>query len=316
MSDALTIVCLSSQPWHDGMWTNKQHIMSRLAKRHRVLHVNFGHTSVAQLLRLKREHGELSLHPSALHPKRALAAPATHRADGVTVLDFLAPGLTRLPASHPLKIFSVFDLRTRLLGRYLEREGIRDAILWVYHPGYGGAVADLPHRLVVYDCVDEYSQFPEYRDNAQWLHRREQALCRRADVVFTTAQGLYDDKRALNPDNTYLVHNVGDEEHFRKARDAELAIAPEIARLEGPVVGFVGAVSGYKLDIEWLTALAKARRDWNIVLIGPEGVGDANSDAGPLHAEPNIHLLGHTFICSGTGPTPSCRRTSRASTWR
>ena len=36
------IICLSSQGWDEPMWTNKQHIMSRLAREHRVLHVDYG----------------------------------------------------------------------------------------------------------------------------------------------------------------------------------------------------------------------------------------------------------------------------------
>src|SRR5260221_2295886 len=40
-----TIVCLSSQDWGDRMWTNKQHIMSRLAQQHRVVHMDFGISS-------------------------------------------------------------------------------------------------------------------------------------------------------------------------------------------------------------------------------------------------------------------------------
>ena len=36
-----TIVCLSSQGWNSDLWTNKQHIMSRFAKKgYRILYVN------------------------------------------------------------------------------------------------------------------------------------------------------------------------------------------------------------------------------------------------------------------------------------
>ena len=88
--------------------------------------------------------------------------------DGVNVLRFprLVPGFVmQLDPASPARIFGDFDVRVRLLERFLERESITDPILWVYHPGYGNKVLDLPHRLAVYDCVDDYAEFPMYRES-------------------------------------------------------------------------------------------------------------------------------------------------------
>jgi glycosyltransferase involved in cell wall biosynthesis len=285
-----TIVCLSSQPWQDGMWTNKQHIMSRLARDHLVYYVSFGPNPLPRLLRNKVRGGDRPWSPADM-----LLAPASNDQAGVTVLDFLSPRafVRKKPASHPWSIYANFDLRLKLLARYLERQDVTDPILWVYHPGYGAAVAELPHCLLVYDCVDEYSEFPTYKPDPRWLIEREAALCRVADVVTTTSMGLYEKKRALNPERTHLVHNVGDFEHFSRARAPETEVPAELAALPRPVVGFLGAVSDYKLNAEWLTALARRRRDVSIVLVGPAGVGDKATDTSALAAEPNVHLLGH-----------------------
>jgi glycosyltransferase involved in cell wall biosynthesis len=163
----------------------------------------------------------------------------------------------------------------------------------VYHPGYGGRVAELPHSVVVYDCVDEYTEFPPYKPNPGWLIEREAALCRAADVVTTTSAGLYDKKRPLNPEHTHLVHNVGDFAHFSRARATETRVPDDISALPRPIIGFLGAVSDYKLDAGWLTAFARKHRDKSIVLVGPVGVGDPTTDVSALAAEPNVHLLGH-----------------------
>jgi hypothetical protein len=150
----LTVVCLSSQPWQDGMWTNKQHIMSRLARDHLVYYVSFGPNPLPKLLRSKAERGSSNWSPAG-----ALLDPVSYDHAGVTVLDFLSPRafVRRKPASHPWSIYANFDLRLKLLARYLERRGIEAQVLWVYHPGYGAAVAALPHSVLVYDCVDEYT---------------------------------------------------------------------------------------------------------------------------------------------------------------
>jgi glycosyltransferase involved in cell wall biosynthesis len=286
----LTIVCLSSQPWQDGMWTNKQHIMSRLAREHVVYYVSFGPKPLPALLREKARQGGIPWSPVA-----AALGPATLEQSGVTVLDFLSPRafVRKKPASHPWSIYANFDLRRKLLARYLAARGIGDAVLWVYHPGYGAEIAQIPHSLVVYDCVDEYAEFPTYKANPAWLLAREAELCRTADVVTTTSAGLYAKKRPLNPERTHLVHNVGDFEHFRRALAADTAIPADIAGLPRPIIGFLGAVSDYKLHAGWLTALARRQRGASIVLVGPVGVGDPTTDVTALGAEPNVHLLGH-----------------------
>lgn len=284
-----SIVCLSSQRWDDGMWTNKQHVMSRLGEDHDVYHVDFGPRPLGRVL-LQALGGQVP----PLPPHRLLTRPRVRKRDGVTVLDFYAPGLSEvLPRAHPLRTFAAFELRLRLLGRYLRRHRISSPILWVYHPGYGADVARLPHELLVYDCVDEYTAFPELARARRWIAQREAALCRRADLVFTTAASLQESKRRYNPEHTHLVHNVGDATHFNRALDPELEVPEELARLPRPVIGFVGAVSDYKLDLDWLLHLGRARPDFSLVLIGPTGLSDPGTDVSRLAALPNVHLFGH-----------------------
>jgi glycosyltransferase involved in cell wall biosynthesis len=289
-SERLSIVCLSSQPWQDGMWTNKQHIMSRLAREHRVFYVSFGPKPLPELARDKFARGAFGRSPAG-----ALLEPVSYEQAGVTVLEFWSPRLflRGKPPSHKLWIAANFDLKLALLARYLERIGLRDAVLWVYHPGYGDRVARLPHSLLVYDCVDEYAEFPSYKSDARWLVEREAALCRAADVVTTTSVGLYEKKRPLNPGRTHLVHNVGDFEHFSRARAPETRVPDDLGSLPRPIIGFLGAVSDYKLHAGWLTELARRHPEYTLALVGPVGVGDPTTDVSRLAAEPNVHLLGH-----------------------
>lgn len=281
-----TIVCLSSQRWDDGMWTNKQHIMSRLAERHDVYHVNFGPTDVPLEIKRRRRESALWFKPSRL------LTPNVKRVGNVLVVDALATSFG-LDNSHPLSIRGMFDLRVLMVRRLLRSRGIVDPIIWVYHPGFGAVAGKLPHKLLVYDCVDEYSQFPVYRDDPTWLIRREQELIHAADLVFATSRPLWEIKRKLNPKNTHLVHNVGDAPHFSQALDPATAIPEDITRLPHPIVGFIGAVSDYKLNIDWMLELAKQRPSWSIVLIGPVGLSDPSTDIAKLQVLPNVHLLGH-----------------------
>ena len=59
-----------------------------------------------------------------------------------------------------------------------------------------------------------------------------------------------------------------------------------------PRIGFTGAISGYKVDIEMLAEAAERYPDVSFVLVGPVGAGDPSTDASRLRELPNIHLLG------------------------
>jgi glycosyltransferase involved in cell wall biosynthesis len=289
MSERLTIVCLSSQPWEDDMWTNKQHVMSRVAKLHRVIYVNFGNQSPFKFTRRARK----------LEPAWALRSlwkrPVVRKLEGsLEVLDIWAPTwLNFLGRGHALRAWNDFERRVDVLGAWLREQQISDAVVWVYHPGYGAAVSRLSRRLVVYDCVDEYSAFPEFKGAEAWISGRERDLCRIAGVVTCTAPALYETKRLLAPGRTHLVHNVGDFEHFQKASDAATQVPVDLASCSRPIVGFIGAVSDYKLNLDWLLELARAKPEWTVVVIGPTGVADPGTDVARLAAMPNVRLMGH-----------------------
>jgi glycosyltransferase involved in cell wall biosynthesis len=55
---------------------------------------------------------------------------------------------------------------------------------------------------------------------------------------------------------------------------------------------FTGAVVATKLDLDLIGALARARPDWTLALVGPVGPGDPRTDVSALAPLPNVHLLG------------------------
>ncbi len=286
----LTIVCFSSQPWEDRMWTNKHHIMARLAKQHRVVFVNFRQGSPLKFVRGAR----LADPGTRVRLGNLWREPALRRVpEGLEVLDVWVPWLNFVGSGHVLRRSNEFEHRVNVVGHWLAQQGITDSVLWVYHPGYGDTVARIPHSLIVYDCVDEYTAFPEFRRAKAWIAERERKLCAVAGVVACTAPSLYESKQALAPGRTHFVHNVGDAAHFEQALDPDFPVADDVANLPRPVIGFIGAVSDYKLNIDWLLHLSKARPHFSIVLVGATGVADPSTDVGTLKAQPNVHLLGH-----------------------
>jgi glycosyltransferase involved in cell wall biosynthesis len=286
-----TIVCLSSQEWDDGMWTNKQHVMSRLARDHRVIHVDWGMRPLVQYLfrRIKRSPSDL------LSPWKMLTEGVYPRDGDLYMGDAWAPVFANLfPFDNRFRDFWAFDFKVRMVRRWLDARD-EDPIVWVYHPGYAEAVELLDPKLLVYDCVDNYEAFPKYQDDADWIAGREEALARKADLVFTSAANLVDKLKPYNPDHTHLVHNVGDARHFKQALEPETEVPDDLTEIaeRGPVMGFVGAVSDYKLNVEWVTDAAAARPAWQFVIIGPVGLADSSTDVRALKRADNIYLMGH-----------------------
>ena len=79
---------------------------------------------------------------------------------------------------------------------------------------------------VVYYCVDDHAAFTGY-DKDQVL-RDEEELCRKSDLVITTAMALQKAKAAWNP-NTILVPHGVDFEHFNRAQTEQFP-CPETCR--------------------------------------------------------------------------------------
>ncbi len=116
-------------------------------------------------------------------------------------------------------------------------------------------------------------------------------MLERGDVVFATSRPLFERLGALQPGKTYYLPNVADFDHFSAARSIG-AIPPEIARIPRPRLGFVGAISSHKLDLDLISGVAEQRPHWHWVLVGPPGIAESRHGRAALQ-RPNVHLLGH-----------------------
>jgi glycosyltransferase involved in cell wall biosynthesis len=147
------------------------------------------------------------------------------------------------------------------------------------------AFADqLGERAIVYDCMDELSQF---RGAPAGLVERERKLLELADVVFCGGQKMRKKRLPLNA-NTHFFGTGVDIAHFGQARSPSLPVAPEIARFGGaPVLGYFGVVDE-RIDYELLAKLADARADWHIVMVGPT----AKVDPAEFPKRANLHFIG------------------------
>jgi UDP-galactopyranose mutase len=173
-------------------------------------------------------------------------------------------------------------VKREMINRLFREHGIREHVLWYYTPMALDCTRHLKPLATVYDCMDELSAFkgapPELRE-------REDELFSRADLVFTGGQTLYEAKRDRHP-AVYAFPSSIDHAHFAQARTTIREPQDQVA-IPRPRLGFFGVIDE-RLDIELLDAVALARPDWRIVMIGPV----VKIDPAALPRRDNIHYLG------------------------
>jgi UDP-galactopyranose mutase len=158
-------------------------------------------------------------------------------------------------------------------------------VAWLYTPVALPAARAINPEAVVYDCMDELALF---QGAAPELVARERALLNWADLLFTGGPSLHRAKRSLHP-NAHCFPSSVDAAHFRRALAGRAtAIEPaEQAVLPHPRLGFYGVLDE-RLDVDLLDALARARPNWQIILVGPV----VKIDPAVLPRHPNLHYVG------------------------
>ncbi len=172
--------------------------------------------------------------------------------------------------------------QAELVKQFIDSQRIDDFIAWYYTPMALGYSSDLKPVLTVYDCMDELSAFAGAPPQ---LLAREQELFRRADLVFTGGQSLYEAKRDRHP-RVYAFPSSIDRAHFAQARTALTEPADQVG-IPHPRMGFFGVIDE-RMDIQLVGEVARLRPEWQIVLLGPV----VKIDPATLPKLSNIHYLG------------------------
>jgi glycosyltransferase involved in cell wall biosynthesis len=275
-----TVIMFSTADWTAPYWTNKQHIAKRLSARgFRVLYVES-----PGLRQPERNARDLSRIFRRL--RRALAPPIK-----INDMLWVFSPLT-VPFAHKSTIverFNGWHMRS-VIRQWCKRNAVGNVIVWTYHPYIVGAIEDIASKKLVYHCVDDLAAIPGV--NKEAFLSAEKKLVEAADIVFTTSPHLLDHCKSLGAKKCVFERNVADIAHFAKAREPG-SIPPEIEKVAGPKLCYIGVLADYKLDLELIRRCVIARQDINWVFIGDEPERQASAIIGELRAYKNVHFLGH-----------------------
>jgi UDP-galactopyranose mutase len=244
------LICFSHLRWN-FVFQRPQHLMTRCARERRVFFV------------------EEPVFSAGITPHMELEAAGSV----VVAVPRLPEGLSHEASTNAQR---------QLLDELIDTQRITDYVLWYYTPMALAFSDHLSPSTIVYDCMDELSAF---KGAPTVLQDRERELMRRAALVLTGGQSLYEAKRHQHA-NIHPFPSSVDAAHFGLARRMSTDPSDQAA-VPHPRLGFFGVIDE-RLDIALVHGVAAARPDWHLVLVGPV----VKIDPASLPNRPNIHYLG------------------------
>lgn len=254
------IVAISHLRWN-FVWQRPQQFLSRFAETHPVLFVEL---TDFDLNTGEQSRLELSEAQKNVWVARILISPELA---GQPIVD-------ELMRKHAQEAID----RLNADGRF------DNPLLWVYSPmDYHWAAGQFDARGVVYDCMDELSQF---RGASPELVHREERLLQDADLVFTGGYELMTKKSKVHPNVHFFGCGV-EYAHFGQAQDASKPVPEDVKDIAHPIVGWFGVVDE-RVDYDLVREVAKLRPQVNFVFVGPV----VKVDPADLPQAENLHWLG------------------------
>jgi glycosyltransferase involved in cell wall biosynthesis len=266
------LVCFSTISW-DYLWQRHQEFMSRFARAgNRVLFVEpIG-------IRMPKWEDRARILARLRNRTRAGARGVRPVMENVWALDPLVNPLQQFDWIHRRNVAAL----TAQLQNALAQVGGEKVLAWTYAPTplAREVIARLRPQLVIYDCVDAYSENP--KGVFAWYAESERALVREADLVLTTSPQLHAQHQPANPHTYYLPAGV----HYDQFAEDTLPEPAALQNIPPPRLVFFGGIDE-RVDLDALTRVARSHPEWQLVLLGV-----VRTNVAALARMPNVHFLG------------------------
>ena len=258
MPQQADIIFFAGIEWHGQNRMPCHHLVDRLSKTHRVFYINnFG------ALRYLDRHDLLRCIDKVAGVFRGAKNPHAC-VESVSDVVVWQPWVWPSPRLGLIGRLNRW-LLARSLKKLTQQFEIQNPIIWTRLPTdlVWYVIPSLKPRLLVYQSIDKFPEHPRIAEDLRDRYRAvERKFNEQADVIFTSARGLLEEKRQLNVNTHFIPNGVG--EAFA---DSPLIQIPTMEAITGSVVGFAGAL-GTATDIEWIVRLATGLPDVTFVFLG------------------------------------------------
>ena len=198
--------------------------------------------------------------------------------DGITVVS---------PASLPFFGSTARAINRRLLGSQIKRlarsRGLTKPILWIAIPTAADMIGTLGESVVVYHVSDKYdANTMDHATDPALIRRLHEQAIDAADLIFYSGRKLFIEVDR-GWERSHLLEQGVDYDHWRRV--SETTIAPEIAQIPRPRIGYFGAIEPWLVDQELIKRASRERPEWQWIFIGNKSRGLEIEDL------PNVHFL-------------------------
>src|SRR5215212_5608029 len=201
--------------------------------------------------------------------------------EGITVVS---------PASLPF--FGTAAARAvnrRLIGAQIKRlarnRGLTKPILWIAIPTAADMIGALDESAVVYHVSDKYdANTMDHATDPALIRRLHEQAIDAADLVFYSGRKLFNEA-TRGIERSHLLEQGVDYDHWRHVGTGNIEVAPEIARIPRPRLGYFGAIETWLVDQELIKRASRERPEWQWIFIGNRSRGL------DIEELPNTHFL-------------------------
>ena len=279
------IVIIGIQPWDIEIGSNCKNIALEFAKDNRVLYIN---PPLDRITRIKQRHDQ--------KVRKRISIAKGQRSHVEKICDNLwsvYPKKTiesiQWIGSH--RFFKILNKRNaKLLAGDIKgavrRFGFSDYILFNDSSMFLGLHLKemLQPKVYAYYMRDYLVKVPYWQKHGE---RIEPQVLKKADVLTTNSAFFEAFGKQYNA-NSYMVGQGCDVSHFND-KDNTIKVPQEVKDITAPIIGYVGSLTALRLDISLIEYIAKKRKNWSLVLVGPEDEVFKNSK---LHSLSNVYFLG------------------------
>ena len=194
------------------------------------------------------------------------------------------PGVSRsvIAATATARLLAI------IVARAAASLGFEEYAVWTYQYNSGPALKALPASFRIYECGDNDVALARNDLQRRTVEQMEERTCKAADLVICCSDELNALRSRHNP-HTHPVYCAADAEFFAAALLPSTTVPADIAKLRHPVIGYMGGMDPWKIDIALVAELARRRPDWSFAFIGFVWFG---FDRGVFSGLENIHILG------------------------
>jgi glycosyltransferase involved in cell wall biosynthesis len=282
------IVIVGLQQWYTPIGSNCKNIALQFARHNRVLYVNspLDRRTILQ----QRQDPEVAYHLKVVKGQSPGVVPIAENFWNLYP-DRVLESANWIPFTPVFSVFNRINNRrfARSIQDAIQQLGFKDVLLFNDNDIFRGFyLKELlqPDRYIYYSR-DYLVAMDYWKRHGAALEPRHVA---KADVAVANSLYLKEMLQQYNPDSYYVgqgcdLRLFDPEKQYERPADLPPAAAP--------VIGYVGALTAMRLDIDILLEISRSRPQWQIVLVGPE---DDVFRSSVLHQQPNIHFLGRKTL--------------------